>query len=83
MRIVVDVMGGDHGCEVVIEGVKQALEREHKIATLFLVGDRAVIEPALATIRLRDPRVEIVHASEVLTMAVSYTHLTLPTKRIV
>ena len=68
MRIVVDVMGGDYGCGVVIEGVKHALERERKIATLYLVGDRAVIEPALATARLRDPRVEILHASEVLTM---------------
>ncbi len=34
MRIVVDVMGGDHGCEVVIEGVKIALHACNKISGL-------------------------------------------------
>lgn len=39
MRIVVDVMGGDHGCEVVIEGVKAALHNCGTISALHLVGD--------------------------------------------
>lgn len=68
MRIAVDVMGGDHGCAVVIEGVKQALEADKSIAALYLVGNEAEINPALEQARLRDSRVEILHASEVLTM---------------
>src|ERR1041385_7576020 len=68
MRIAVDVMGGDHGCAVVIEGVKQALEADKCISTLYLVGNEADINSARKQSRLRDSRVEILHASEVLTM---------------
>jgi len=68
MRIAVDVMGGDHGCGVVVEGVKRALQAERRISTLFLVGRRAEIEAAAGASGLRDPRVHIVHAGEVLTM---------------
>lgn len=38
MRIVVDVMGGDHGISVVINGVKQALQAYPHISELHLVG---------------------------------------------
>lgn len=68
MRIVVDVMGGDHGCGVVIEGVKQALESDESIAKIFLVGNEAEIKAARASVGLGDSRIQIVHASEVLTM---------------
>ncbi len=68
MRIVVDVMGGDHGCGVVIEGVKCALEADASIATLFLVGNETEIRAAREAVGLKDSRVEVVHASEVLTM---------------
>src|SRR5271165_2337538 len=68
MRIVVDVMGGDHGCGVVIEGVKRALETDDSIKTLFLVGHETEIAAARRAAGLNDARVEVVHASEVLTM---------------
>ena len=68
MRIAVDVMGGDHGCPVVIEGVKQALETEKSIAALYLVGNETEIHSARERAQLRDSRVQILHASEVLTM---------------
>jgi len=68
MRIVVDVMGGDHGCGVVIDGARLALQAYPAITELYLVGNAAEIEPALSRSRLRDSRVKIVHASEVLTM---------------
>jgi len=61
-------MGGDHGCGVVIEGVKRALQADRKISALYLVGDRARIHAALPHRGFRDHRVRIVHASEVLTM---------------
>jgi phosphate acyltransferase len=68
MRIAVDVMGGDHGCPVVIEGVKQALKADKSIAALYLVGNEAEINAALNRAQLRDNRIQILHASEVLTM---------------
>jgi len=68
MRIAVDVMGGDHGCGVIIDGVKLALQAHPAIAELYLVGQQAGIEAALARARCRDPRVRILHASEVMTM---------------
>ncbi len=68
MRIVVDVMGGDHGCGVVIDGVKLALETIPQITELHVVGRESEIQAALAANGCRDPRLRILHASEVLTM---------------
>ena len=68
MRIVVDVMGGDHGPKVVVDGVRLALRANPAIAEMFLVGDQSQIEQAIKDTRLQDPRTRIVHASEVLTM---------------
>ena len=68
MRIAVDVMSGDHGCSVVIEGVKQALESDRSIAALYLVGNETEIHSACRIAQLHDKRIHVVHASEVLTM---------------
>ena len=68
MRIAVDVMGGDHGCEVVVEGVKRALEADYHLTAVHLVGHEDHIQAALKQTGLRDRRVHLVHASEVLTM---------------
>lgn len=68
MRIVVDVMGGDHGPAPVIGGAKMALALYPHITDLFLVGKEEEIKPIMTEIRLKDPRVQVVHASEVLTM---------------
>jgi glycerol-3-phosphate acyltransferase PlsX len=68
MRIAVDVMGGDHGCGVVIEGAKRALQSDKRISALYLVGNKAEIHGALPARGFRDHRVRVIHASEVLTM---------------
>jgi len=68
MRIAVDVMGGDHGCGVVINGVKLALEADRRISAILLVGQEDKIQPALQAAGLTDRRAEVLHASEVLTM---------------
>jgi glycerol-3-phosphate acyltransferase PlsX len=68
MRIAVDVMGGDHGCGVVIAGAKLALEASKKITTLYLVGNQADIHAALPERGFRDHRVRVIHASEVIEM---------------
>lgn len=69
MRIAVDVMGGDHGCGVVIAGVKRALEENKEIEAVYLVGNKADIHAALPERGFRDHRVRIIHASEVIEMA--------------
>ena len=69
MRIAVDVMGGDHGCGVVIEGAIRALQADKRITALFLVGQTSEIHAALPKGGFRDHRVRVVHASEILTMA--------------
>ncbi len=68
MRIAVDVMGGDHGCGVIIAGVKRALEENKKISGIYLVGNKAEIHAALPSRGFRDHRVRIIHASEVVEM---------------
>ena len=68
MRIAVDVMGGDHGCGVVIEGAVRAIRADKRITALFLVGDKSQIHAALPQRGFRDHRMRVVHASEVLTM---------------
>jgi glycerol-3-phosphate acyltransferase PlsX len=68
MRIAVDAMGSDHGCGVIIAGVKRALEESKEITTLYLVGNKADIHAALPPRGFRDHRVRIVHATEVIGM---------------
>src|SRR3954468_11990517 len=68
MRIAVDVLGGNHGGGVVIEGAKRALQASKEITSLYLVGNRAEIHAALPEGGFRDHRVRVVHASEVLMM---------------
>jgi phosphate acyltransferase len=68
MRIAVDVMGGDHGCGVVINGVKLALQADTRISSILLVGQEDKVRSALSEVGLNDSRAQIVHASEVLTM---------------
>ena len=36
MRIAVDVMGGDHGCQVAVAGIKLALDAESSITAMLL-----------------------------------------------
>ena len=68
MKIAVDVMGGDHGCGVVIAGVKLALEANEKISALYLVGDQSAIHAALPARGFRDHRVKVIHTTQVVEM---------------
>jgi glycerol-3-phosphate acyltransferase PlsX len=68
MQIAVDVMGGDHGCGVIIAGAKLALQTNKKISQLFLVGNEVEISAALEKQGVKDERVTIINASQVLTM---------------
>ncbi len=68
MRLAVDVMGGDHGSAVVIEAVRRVLHAERDWAKIFLVGPQDDIQSQLRACKISDPRLEVVHASEHLTM---------------
>lgn len=68
MRIAVDVMGGDHGARVVVDGARLALKTFPTITALYLVGHQAEIKAALAASNFDDPRLVVIHANEVLSM---------------
>ena len=68
MRIAVDVMGGDHGCGVIVDGVLQALEEFQALQSAMLVGRESEIEGALAGRSTSSGRVSVCHAQEVLSM---------------
>ena len=63
ITIAFDVMGSDHGPAEVVRGAAQlSLESPH-IHTL-LVGDRALIDDALAETKHSGERISVQHASE-------------------
>jgi len=61
-------MGGDHGCGVVLEGIRQALAIYPQITELHVVGRQDEVQAGLEKVGCRDPRLRLVHASEVMTM---------------
>ncbi len=61
-------MGSDHGCEVVVKGAKLALDAYPALEKLYLVGIQDEVGAAMSKLGLNDPRVEVHHASQVLTM---------------
>ncbi|MDA0814099.1 MAG: phosphate acyltransferase PlsX [Verrucomicrobia bacterium] len=69
MKIAVDAMGGDFAPANIIEGVKSALADYPAIEKLALVGDESMIQAECERIGLRDRRIEIVPASEVVLMS--------------
>ena len=69
MKIAVDAMGGDFAPANVVEGAKSALAEYSAIEKLALVGDEATVRAECDRIGLRDRRMEIVHAAEVVMMS--------------
>ena len=68
MRLAVDVMGGDQGPAELLEGIKLGLDAEPSIQSVLVVGAEDQLRPHLKRLGLSEPRVTLVHASEVLTM---------------
>ncbi len=68
-RIAIDSMGGDHGLAVTIPATLEFLER-HDDAVVLLVGDPDAIARRMRAEKIAGdhPRIEIVPASEVVTM---------------
>jgi phosphate acyltransferase len=68
MNIAVDAMGGDFAPQNIVAGVVEALRQGGPITKLYLVGDRDRIHAELQRHGPVDPRLEVVHASEVIAM---------------
>lgn len=69
MRIALDAMGGDYAPKNTVAGAVQALREYPRITKLFLTGDEQAIKAELATLGCADPRVEIVHTTQVVEMS--------------
>ncbi len=68
MKIALDAMGGDKAPLVNIVGAKNALALYPKIEKIFLVGDEATLKAECDKFNLKNPRVKIVHAPDVVEM---------------
>jgi glycerol-3-phosphate acyltransferase PlsX len=68
MKIAVDAMGGDFAPGNIVAGAVDALHNGNKITHLFLVGDKPRVEAELRKLNASDPRIEVVHTSEVIEM---------------
>jgi glycerol-3-phosphate acyltransferase PlsX len=68
MRIALDAMGGDFAPRNMIAGAKLALAEYGLIETLFLTGDEEKLRAEMKAQQFHDPRVEIVHCTEVVDM---------------
>lgn len=71
MKIAVDVMSGERGPEILIEGALESLKEID--GDLILVGDKNIINDSLSNFAYNRRRVEVVHSSEVITMNESPT----------
>ena len=69
MKIALYAMGGDFAPKNTVAGAVQALREYPHITKLFLVGDTEQVKAELAANKYSDPRIEIVHASQVVDMS--------------
>src|SRR5580704_13836633 len=73
ITIAVDAMGGDHAPRAEVEGAVLAA-REYDDVRVVLVGIEDKVRPELERLRYRDLPIEIVPATDVVTMTDSPSH---------
>src|SRR5467141_4534730 len=69
MKIALDAVGGDFGPPYLVAGAVMALREYAHIEKLFLVGDTKQIESELKKHKCNDPRIAIVHSTQVVDMS--------------
>lgn len=69
MRIALDAMGGDYAPANTVAGAVMALREYPKITKIFLTGDEQAVRAELTKHGCTDPRVEIVHTTQVVEMS--------------
>ena len=65
LKIAIDAMGGDNGCEPVVDGVLAALKKDRHF-TAILVGNKEELLPLIP--HKFDSRIEIHHTDDVISM---------------
>jgi len=68
MRIALDGMGGDHAPKNTCEGAVMALREFSGIHKLFITGDKDRLNAELDKLGPRDPRIEVIHTTQVVEM---------------
>ncbi len=68
MRLAVDVMGGDQAPDAILSGCFLGLELLAPSDQLVLIGPGPLIKDVLFERGIKDPRIEVVHAEEVIGM---------------
>jgi glycerol-3-phosphate acyltransferase PlsX len=68
MRIALDAMGGDSAPDVPVEGAIEALQYLDNGFEVILVGNKEIIEERLEKRRYSNPRLQIIHATQVVEM---------------
>lgn len=68
MRIAVDAMGGDFAPLEIVKGAVEAARSNLDVTKIFLVGDKDKIEAELKKYGTTDSKIEVYHASEVVSM---------------
>ena len=67
-RIALDAMGGDYAPRHEVEGAVQALRSHGSTIGLTLIGDERAIRAELARLGAENLPLEIIHASQTITM---------------
>src|ERR1700722_17693357 len=67
MQIALDAMGGDHAPGPIVAGAVKAVQADSQMRVV-LVGDRAQLEPLLASAGDVAERLEVFHCTQVVTM---------------
>ena len=66
MKILIDAMGGDNAPDAIVNGSVDALKIQEGLE-LSLIGDGDQINKILESRNFKSPRLEVIHAKEVIT----------------
>lgn len=68
MNIGIDMMGGDFAPLEAVKAILLYLQRSGVVATIFCIGDEAVVKPLLAEHCVTAPNIVCVHSSQIIGM---------------
>ena len=68
VRVALDAMGGDNAPFVTVKGAVDAVKESNNLK-VFLVGQKALVEPELSKYEYDKEKIEVVDATEVIEMA--------------
>jgi phosphate acyltransferase len=68
VNIALDMMGGDYAPLEAVKGIAEYFYEDPSTAQLSLVGDKATLEPLLASHNIPADRIQVIHADQVIGM---------------